>query len=309
MSRPPSLARASTLAAVMLVAMASAAVAQQPFKTPDDAAVALATAVRSGDRTSMLAVLGRDAADIISSGDTVADAATRQRFLAAYDARHEVNPDGDKATMMVGQEDFPVPIPLVRKDGQWRFDTAAGRDEILFRRIGRNELDAIQACLAYVDAQSDYADKDRTGAGPGVYAQHIISNSGKTDGLYWKTAPGDEASPLGELVAQATSEGYSAGGQRAPFRGYYFKILTRQGPAAPGGALNYLVHGKMIGGFALVAWPADYGNSGVMTFLVSHGGTIYQKNLGDHTEQLAERMTAFNPDDTWKKVEATDQQQ
>ncbi|MGA9198246.1 MAG: DUF2950 domain-containing protein, partial [Pseudolabrys sp.] len=207
--------------------------------------------------------------------------------------------------MIIGPEDFPFPIPLIRKAGAWRFDTAAGRLEILYRRIGRNELAAIQASLAYVDAQNEYAQKDRTGAGVATYAQRIVSQPGKKDGLYWPGPQGDDVSPLGELVAQATNEGYLIGGDRTPFHGYYFKILTRQGPTAPGGAVDYVVRGKMIGGFALVAYPAEYGNSGVMTFLVNHTGTIFQKDLGPSTAKLAERMTSFNLDQTWKKVDVT----
>jgi hypothetical protein len=286
--------------------MASTAGAQQSFKTPEEAAEALVSAAKTGSRKGILKVLGRDGVDIASSGDEVADAATRQRFVSAYDAKHQVTIDGDsKAIMIVGQEDFPFPIPLIRKDGMWRFDTAAGRLEILYRRIGRNELAAIQACLAYVDAQNEYAEKDRTGAGVGTYARRIISQQGKKDGLYWPAAQGDDASPLGELVAQATDEGYRIGGWRVPFHGYYYKILTRQGSNVPGGALDYVVRGKMIGGFALVAYPAEYGNSGVMTFLVNHTGTIYQKDLGPRTAELADRITSFNPDQTWKKVADT----
>ena len=199
-------------------------------------------------------------------------------------------------------EDFPFPIPLVRNNAKWRFDTAAGRREILYRRIGRNELDAIEACLAYVDAQNDYAEQDRTGAGAGIYAQHIVSTPGRKDGLYWPASEGGE-SPLGELVAQATSEGYRVGGPRAPFHGYYYRILTRQGPAAPGGTMDYVVHGRMIGGFALVAYPAQYGVSGVTTFIVNQDGIVYQKDLGWDTTKLAQAMKAYNPDATWKKVE------
>lgn len=300
----PFLARATALAASTVFFAMTAANAQQAFKTPEEAAGALVNAVRIGNPKGILTVLGRDGIDIISSGDAVADAATRQRFVAAYDAKHQVTMDGDnKAIMVIGQEDFPFPIPLVRKDGAWRFDTAAGRLEILYRRIGRNELNAIQACLAYVDAQNEYAEKDRTGAGAGVYAQRIVSRPGKKDGLYWPASQGDDASPLGELVVQATNEGYRVGGRREPFHGYYYKILTRQGSNAPGGALDYVVRGKMIGGFALVAYPAEYGNSGVMTFLVNHTGTVYQKDLGPRTLALAERITSFNPDQTWRKVE------
>jgi hypothetical protein len=293
----------SWIAAALIFAMASVASAQQSFKTPDDAADALASAARAGDIKGVIAVLGRDGVEIASSGDEVADAAARQIFLAAYDAKHQVTVEGDrKATLIIGPEEFPFPIPLVRKDGTWRFDTGTGRLEILYRRIGRNELDAIQACLAYVDAQDEYADKDRTGAGVATYAQRIVSQPGKKDGLYWPAAQGDEASPLGELVAYATAEGYRVGGGRTPFHGYYFKILTRQGPTAPGGELDYVVRGNMIGGFALVAYPAEYANSGVMTFLVNHNGTVFQKDLGSRTAKLAERMTSFNPDQTWKKV-------
>jgi len=296
----------SLTVAALLCAAASVANAQQAFKTPDEAASALVSAAKTGDRKAIITVLGPDGEDIVSSGDAVADAATREKFIAAYDAKHQIAMDGDnKATMVIGLEDFPLPIPLVRKDGMWQFDTAAGRQEILARRIGKNELDAIQASLAYVDAQNEYAEKDRTGAGVGTYAQRIISQPGKKDGLFWPTSQGEDASPLGELVAEATAQGYKPGGGQAPFHGYYFKILTKQGAAAPGGELEYVVHGKMIGGFALVAYPAEYRNSGVMTFIVNHAGTVFEKDLGPETAKLAERMSAFNPDKTWQKVEDT----
>jgi Protein of unknown function (DUF2950) len=219
--------------------------------------------------------------------------------------KHQLVMDGDnKATLIIGPDDFPFPIPLVRKNGAWQFDTLAGRREILVRRIGRNELDAIQASLAYVDAQNDYAEKDRTGQGAGVYAQRIVSEPGKMNGLYWPASQGSDESPLGELIAEATSQGYSVGGGRTPYHGYYFKILTKQGPEAPGGALDYVVRGKMIGGFALVAYPAQYGNSGVMTFLVNHTGIVYQKDLGPRTAEIAGQISSYNPDQTWRKVEA-----
>jgi hypothetical protein len=301
------IARLASLSATVLLLAASVAWAQQSYKTPEEAADALAAAARAGNRGGVVAILGRDGADIASSGDEVADAAERQRFLAAYDAKHRIAMNGDgKATLVIGPDDYPVPIPLVRKDAMWAFDASAGRLEILYRRIGRNELDAIQACLAYVDAQNEYAGKDRTGAGAGSYAQRIVSSAGKKDGLYWPAAQGQDPSPLGELVAQATRQGYRVGGARAPFHGYYFKVLTRQGPNAPGGALDYVVRGKMIGGFALVAYPAEYGNSGVTTFLVNHDGVVFQKDLGPRTARLAEAITAFNPDQTWKKVAITE---
>jgi hypothetical protein len=293
--------------AALLCAATSVAMAQQTFKTPEEAATALVNAAKSGDSKSIVTVLGPDGEDIVSSGDEVADAATRAKFIAAYDAKHTIAMEGDsKAVMVVGPDDFPLPIPLVRKDGLWRFDTAAGREEILFRRIGENELDAIQSALAYVDAQDEYAEKDRTGAGVNTYAQRIISQPGKKDGLYWPTSQGEEVSPLGELIAEATKQGYRVGGGRTPFHGYYFKILTKQGAAAAGGELEYIVNGKMIGGFALVAYPAEYRNSGVMTFIVNHAGTVFQKDLGPNTAQVAERMTAFNPDKTWRTVTDTE---
>ncbi|HEV2717060.1 MAG TPA: DUF2950 domain-containing protein [Terriglobales bacterium] len=296
----------SMAVAALFCTTASIVSAQQDFKTPDDAASALASAAKTGDRKAIVTVLGPDGQDIVSSGDEVADAATRQKFIAAYEAKHQIAMEGDnKAILVIGQEDFPLPIPLVRKDGLWRFDTAAGREEILFRRVGRDELDAIQSCLAYVDAQNEYAERDRTAAGANTYAQRIISAPGKKDGLYWPTSQGEDASPLGELIAEATAQGYRPGDGRTPFHGYYFKILTKQGPAAPGGELDYIVRGKMIGGFALVAYPAEYRNSGVMTFIVNHTGNVFQKDLGPDTAKLAERMTSFNPDQSWTKVTDT----
>ena len=278
--------------------------AQQSFNSPDDAAAALASAVKSGTRPDLLKVLGTGGEDIIDSGDEVADKAAREKFLAAYDAKHAVKVDGKKASLILGADDFPFPIPLVHAKAGWEFDTDSGRQEILYRRIGRNELDAIQTSLAFVDAENEYADKDR-GDGVGVYAQRIVSSPGKKDGLYWPSDNND--SPLGQLAADASAEGYKAGSEPQPYHGYYYRILTRQGASAPGGALNYVVKGKMIGGFALVAYPADYGNSGVMTFIVNHAGTVYQKDLGEHTETIVKTMTSFDPDKSWKKVEALNQ--
>jgi hypothetical protein len=290
-----------TVAVVTLVLLSSASLAQQAYPSAEDAAAALAAAVKSGPRSAILKVLGNAAEDIVSSGDDVADAETRQRFVAAYDTRHYIKAEGNrKATLILGADDFPFPIPLVNTKTGWEFDTDAGRIEILYRRIGRNELDAIQASLAFVDAQNEYADKDR-GDGTGVYAQRIVSSPGKKDGLFWRD-DGDP-SPLGTLAAQASAEGYKLGEGPAPYHGYYFRILKGQGTDAPGGAFNYVVKGKMIGGFALIAYPADYGNSGIMTFLVNHAGTVYQKDLGKRTEALAASITLFDPDQTWKKVD------
>ena len=281
--------------------LGSVAQAQQSFPNPEDAAAALAAAVKGGP-SDILKVLGKAADDIVSSGDEVADADTRQRFTSMYDTRHSVKTEGNKkATLMLGPDDFPFPIPLVNTKAGWEFDTDEGRIEILYRRIGRNELDAIQTCLAFVDAENEYADKDR-GEGAGVYAQRIVSTPGKKDGLFWRDD--SDPSPLGALAAEASAEGYKAGAAGpTAYHGYYFRILKGQGSGAPGGALNYVVKGKMIGGFALLAWPAEYGNSGVMTFLVNHNGVVYQKDLGDYSMKLVRRINAFDPDQTWKKVE------
>ena len=291
----------SVLATAMLL-VAFPASAQKSFQSPEEAAAALVAAAKSGATDGILKVLGRNAADIVESGDMVADNDTRQRFVAAYDDKHSISMEGDKkAVLMLGKDDFPFPIPLKRTKTGWEFDTDAGRIEILYRRIGRNELDAIQTSLAFVDAENEYADKDR-GAGPGVYAQRIVSSPGKKDGLYWP--PDGDQSPLGELAAEASAEGYKVGtGEPQPYHGYYYRILTQQGPHAPGGELDYVVNGKMIGGFALVAYPAEYGNSGVMTFVVNHKGTVYQKDLGELTEAIAKRMKWFDPDQTWKRLE------
>jgi Protein of unknown function (DUF2950) len=274
--------------------------AQQSFNSSDDAAGALASAVKSNIRQDMLKVLGADGEDIINSGDEVADKAAREKFLTAYDAKHSVKVDGKKAWLIIGADDFPFPIPLIHTKTGWEFDTAEGRDEILYRRIGRNELDTIQTCLAFVDAEDEYAEKDR-GDGPGVYAQRIVSSPGKKDGLYWPSDSND--SPLGQLAAEASAEGYKAASEPQPYHGYYYRILTQQGQSAPGGAMSYIVKGKMIGGFALIAYPAEYGNSGVMTFIVNQAGTVYQKDLGESTGARVKSMTSFDPDKTWTKVD------
>jgi hypothetical protein len=298
--------RLRVFAAAMSMTMAFAvsasdAAAQVRYSSPDEAVAALIKAAKSGDPRGLTQVLGPEGGDIVYSGDPVADAANRTRFTDAFDAKHQVVMEGtDKATLIVGPDDWPFPIPLVRKDGAWRFDTAAGRTEILYRRIGRNELNAIQTCLAYVDAQQDYAEKGVDSSG--VYAQRIKSRPGRKDGLYWPARPGEDESPLGELAATASAEGYTVRQERVPYHGYYYRILFRQGASAPGGALDYVVRGKMIGGFALVAYPAEYGNSGVMTFLVNHQGIVYEKDLGPRTSVIASRMLAFNPDVTWRRV-------
>jgi hypothetical protein len=295
-----SIRRAALPGLMALTLLSSVAKAQQSFPTPEDAAAALAAAVKSGP-SDILKVLGKAADDIVSSGDEVADADTRQRFTSMYDSKHSVKTEGNKkATLMLGPDDFPFPIPLVNTRSGWKFDADEGRIEVLYRRIGRNELDAIQTCLAFVDAENEYADKDR-GEGVGVYAQRIVSTPGKKDGLFWRDD--SDPSPLGALAAEASAEGYRTGEGPAPYHGYYFRILKGQGSDAPGGAFNYVVKGKMIGGFALIAYPAEYGNSGVMTFVVNHAGTVYQKDLGARTDSIAKRIYLFDPDQTWKKVD------
>jgi hypothetical protein len=288
------------VALASLLLATPAAYAQQSFANPDEAVSALANAVKSNTKQDILKVLGADGQDIIDSGDDVADDDARNKFVSAYDAGHSIHVDGRRALLTIGADDFVFPIPLIHTKTGWEFDTEEGRQEILYRRIGRNELDAIQTGLAFVDAEDEYAEKDR-GDGVGIYAQRIVSSPGKKDGLYWPSDSND--SPLGQLAAEASAEGYKAGSSPRPYHGYYYRILTQQGANAPGGALNYLVKGKMIGGFALIAYPADYGNSGVMTFIVSHAGVVHERDLGEHTEERAKSITSFDPDNGWKQVE------
>ena len=289
--------------AITAVALASAASAQQSFKTPQEAVETLVNAVRAGDSKAVNAILGPGAEQLMSSGDAVQDENTRKLFLAAYDARHSVAESAGKpATLLIGADDYPFAIPIARKGDGWVFDTAAGRQELLARRIGRNELAAIRVSLGYHDAQYEYAATMPKVDDMAVYAQRVTSSPGKKDGLYWPTAAGEQPSPLGDAVAEASLRGYRVG-SGAPYRGYYYKILTRQGPNAPGGAHDYIVNGKMIGGFALIAWPAEYGSSGITTFMINHDGVVYQKDLGNETGKVAARTTAFDPDSTWQKVE------
>lgn len=286
-----------------LLAMSTVASAQDLFKSPADAATALVAATRSGEFSSLYAVLGIAAREVLTSGDKVIDAANRQRFVAAYDSRHAIAEKDGKATIIVGQDEFPFPIPIVRSGSQWKFDVEAGRQEIIARRIGRNELDAIQTALAILDAEQDYASEKRDGHSSGVYAQHIVSRPGTKDGLYWPTAPGEPASPLGQLAAAAASEGYVAGQERQPYHGYYFRILKKQGASAPGGAMDYVAGGRMFGGFAVLAYPAEYARSGITSFILNHAGTVYEKDLGPGTRRIASRMDSFDPGPGWEKVE------
>jgi hypothetical protein len=278
------------------------------FQTPEQAVGALMWAVRNNDKPEMLKILGSDAREVIVSGDEVADENARERFLQAYDQKHRLmtEPDGS-ITLVVGNNDWPMPIPLVRdqETNQWYFDTEAGRDEMINRRVGRNELDTIQTCLAIVDAQREYATMDPNGDGVAEYAETFLSDPGKKNGLFWKTAEGEPLSPLGELAAEASAEGYARGtsGERQPYHGYFYRMLKSQGASANGGAYDYVAGGRMIGGFAVVAWPADYGASGVKTFMTSHDGVVYERDLGDNTDDIAKGMNSFDPGPGWDKVQ------
>jgi hypothetical protein len=295
------------LVAISLSGIVDAAHAQQRFKSPDEAVTALVAAVRANNVRDMIMVLGAEGRDIVVSGDDVADQTARAAFLIAYDLKHLVLKTGDnRADLVIGKNDWQLPIPLVQKGGVWQFDAVSGRREVLFRRIGRNELSAIQVVLAYVDAQSDYASMNPQGLKVDSYAHRIISSPGKKDGLYWPAAANEPQSPLGEAFAAATIQGYRPGLEPAPYHGYRYKILTAQGPNAPGGTMNYVAKGNLIGGFGLVAYPAEYGNSGVMTFTVNHSGVVFQKDLGPNTAGITRRMTAFDPDPSWRRVDAKD---
>jgi hypothetical protein len=254
------------------------------------------------DVPALREILGWPGEDLIASEDTVLDRMNATAFAqeARTSLRLERDSTGTVVTLNVGTDDWPLPIPLVADGGRWRFDAAAGRDEILRRRVGNNELDAIQICRGYVEAQKAYALVKHDGALVNQYAQRIISTPGKQDGLAWRTADGTWAGPVSEGIAQAIADGYTSRAQ--PFHGYYFKVLKGQGPAAPLGELDFVVQGAMIGGFALVAAPADYGVTGVMTFIVSHDGIVYQKDLGDRTLEAFQAMERYNPDSTWTVV-------
>ena len=277
---------------------------QKTFASPEEAVKALIDAAKAGNTKGLSAIFGPAGRKVLSSGDAVQDRADREKFLKAYEAKNALIQDGDsKAVLQIGEEDWPFPIPIVKRGGKWSFDTKKGKEELTNRRIGRNELNTIQTCLAYVDAQREYVAKDRDGDGLFEYAQKFVSTPGKKDGLYWEAKPGEEESPFGDLFVKATSEGYKKTDSKpVPYHGYFFKILKAQGSNAPGGAYDYIVNGSMIGGFGMVAYPARYGASGVMTFVVNHDGIVYEKNLGKNTAKIAQTINLFDPDKTWKKV-------
>jgi hypothetical protein len=287
----------------------SAPVPQRGFLSPEDAVTALLAALRDHNDAELRAILGSDADRVIGSGDRYASQALHKRFVALYDEKHTIDKkNSDRAELDVGPNDWPMPIPLVETNGRWVFDTKAGAQTIVDRRIGRNELFAIRTLLACVDAQRDYFDRAKQATGSGVYATRFRSTSGHRDGLYWPVTEGETASPLGPLIDAALDAGYPgqlAGGKPIPYEGYYFRILKAQGPNGDGGAKSYIQSGHMTGGFALVAWPAVFESSGIMTFIVGPDGDMYQKDLGPQTTRIAEAMTTFDPDLTWSRVAMT----
>jgi len=298
-------------AAYILAALASlglpAAHAQQSnertFTTPGEAVLALYMSVKDNDQPAVAAIFGSNAGDILRSGDEVQDKNAQENFLKRYDQMHRVvvEPDGT-ATLYIGAENWPFPVAIAKtSSGGWYFDTESGKQEILYRRIGSNENDAIEICYALVQAQRDYATAVRSGESAKHYAMKFLSDEGKQNGLYWKTSGEEPQSPIGPLIADAASQGYT--NKASPFHGYYFRMLTKQGASSKGGAKDYVVNGQLVRGFAFVAYPAQYKNSGVMTFIVNQDGIVYQKDLGAETQAIASAMTEYKPDDSWAPVD------
>jgi hypothetical protein len=295
----------SVAVALLVLPVSAQEMRQKAFGSPEEAMKALAETAQTGDTKGMMAILGPEGEDIISSGDEVADKNILEQFGKSYQERVDyVKEKEDRVSIIIGNDNWPFPIPIVKKGEGWMFDTKAGREEVLNRRIGRNELSAIRVCLGYVEAQRDYASMDRERDGIIQYAQKFASDSYTRNGLYWEPAKGEIPSPLGPFAARAAAEGYRrASDKPTPYNGYYYKILKGQGKSAPGGAFSYVINGHMVAGFALVAWPAEYGVSGVMTFIVNQNGIVYQKDLGPKTDGIAKAMTLYNPDRTWVRAE------
>jgi len=299
------------IALLVLICLAQGCASHQStFTSADQAVQELVTAARANDKTTLKRIFGSEADEVLASGDDVADRNRLNKFVSLYDEKHQLQLQIEgSVTLLVGSSDWPLPIPIVKDEsGRWRFNTEAGKEEMLNRRIGQNELDVIQVCQAIVDAQKEYAERDPDGDGLPQYAMKVMSDPGKKNGLYWPTAEGEPPSPLGPLVAGAVEEGYGASGTSTPgtYHGYRYRLLKSQGPNAEGGAMDYVVNGMMIGGFGVVAYPADYGNSGIMTFMTNYKGVIYQKDLGEDTEKLAKEMETFDPGSGWKMVPASD---
>jgi len=279
--------------------------ASRAFATPEDAVKALVDTVKKGDLPALLAIFGTDGTELIESSDPATARMNRQVFVVAAAEQWRLEDAGPNGkTLVIGNEAWPFPVPLVKDASGWRYDTATGKEEIVARRVGRNELAAIETVRAYTSAQRRYAAQGHDGKLAGLYAMHLLSDTGKENGLYWPAAKGQKPSPLGDLVGQAAAEGRPVGGglQLAPLHGYYFKILTAQGAAAAGGAKNYVVNAEMSGGFALVAWPAQYDTTGVMTFVTNQDGAVFEKDLGPKTDAAARATATFNPDKSWRQV-------
>jgi Protein of unknown function (DUF2950) len=301
---------APPVAILLLVLIAPLALAQQgnekTFATPGDATLALYTAVKSGDTQTVAAIFGSSSNDILHTGDDVADKNMADNFIRRYEQMHRVVIEPDQtATLYIGAENWPFPVSIVKNSsGAWYFDTESGKKEILQRRVGTNENDAIEILHALVDAQNDYASQTHDDDKTKHYALKFISDEGKQNGLYWKTADNAPQSPIGPLLVSATNEGYTPQqGKQAPFHGYFYRILTKQGAAAKGGARDFVVDGKLARGFAFVAYPAAYRNSGVMTFIVNQDGVVYEKDMGPQTSETAAAMKEYNPDGTWEQVD------
>jgi hypothetical protein len=302
-------AKLTVIAVLLPACLAVPSMAQQPgqktFSSAEEASNALVTALHSNDEKAMLDVLGPDGKQIVSSGDATEDAQSRANFVQRYQEMHRLvkEPDGT-TTLYIGAKNWPTPVPLVNKGNAWYFDTDAGKKEILYRRIGRNEMSTIRVCQELAAAEKEYYSIQHS-----EYAPKIFSDEGQHNGLYWKAAAAEPPSPIGPLVASAVAEGYTKGqgGPPTPYRGYYYHVLTRQGKNGPGGAKRYIVNGKMTGGFAFVAYPAEYRSSGVMTFLVNEDGVVYEKDLGKKTDALAKAMKEYNPNSSWHKAEEQQQ--
>ncbi len=298
-------------AALLVLSLATLAARADPaeYATPEAAADAVVAALEARDRDALLAVFGPEAEDLVFTGSKEQDREIWTEFLLAYRDLHRVAIDesGETATLYLGQDQWPFPAPIVRHaDGLWAFDPEAARDEIILRRIGRNELDVIDLMGAYVDLQSRYRQVDHNGDGVMEFARTIISSEGKRDGLYWDSEPGEPESPIGDFVARASADGYSIDGEDSepdPYLGYYYRILKQQGPAGPGSTMSYLVNDKMVAGHALLAFPADYGETGIMTFVVGENGVVYEKDLGDDTVELADAIDSYDPDASWSLAE------
>lgn len=273
------------------------------FATPEAAVEAFVSALEKQDTAELVRILGQEGSALLSSGDPINDDQERKQFLEAYRAKHALQTEGERRILVIGTEDWPFPIPLVKQGDKWFLDTLAGADELIYRRIGENELGAIAVSRGYVDAQKEYASLGRDGGEAGVYAMKILSDEGRQNGLYWPTADGEDPSPIGEFVAEAAAEGYRTETASA-YHGYRYRLLYRQGDKAAGGAKDYFVDGRLTGGFAMIAWPADYGNSGVKSFLVNQDGTVFEKDLGEKTDEAAAAIDSFNPDEGWKAVPA-----